>query len=96
VKKRWMSLSVVCGFSLVLNACGGAGGSTPTPKVTHFSVSPSASTVMAGTVLNLMVSALDATGAVVSSYAGTVHFTSTDAQAVLRIRHFRMGQGYFQ
>jgi probable HAF family extracellular repeat protein len=42
-----------------------------------------ANSATAGTSFNVTVTALDATGAAVSSYAGTVHFTSTDAQAVL-------------
>jgi len=54
-----------------------------TPAVaTHFSVTgPSSST--AGTAFSITVSALDAGNHVVTSYAGTVTFTSTDGQAAL-------------
>ncbi len=49
---------------------------------THFSVTaPAAAT--AGTAFNFTVTALDATNATVTGYAGTVHFTSSDGQAVL-------------
>ena len=49
---------------------------------THFSVSaPGAAT--AGTPFNVTVTALSASNALVSSYAGTIHFTSTDPNAVL-------------
>ena len=49
---------------------------------THFSVSaPSAST--AGTAFSVTVTALDSTGATATGYMGTVHFTSSDAQAGL-------------
>jgi Galactose oxidase, central domain len=49
---------------------------------THFSVTaPAAAT--AGTAFSISVTALDASNSTVASYAGTVHFTSTDGQAVL-------------
>jgi len=74
--------------ALLLSACGGGGGSggsspsPPPPLATHFSVAAPAS-VNAGTAFNLTVTALDASNNVVTGYSGTVHFTSTDAQAVL-------------
>jgi len=49
---------------------------------THFSVTAPANAT-AGTTFNITVTALDASNNVVTSYAGTVHFTSSDAQAVL-------------
>ncbi|MGY3583916.1 hypothetical protein ACVIGB_007026 [Bradyrhizobium sp. USDA 4341] len=50
--------------------------------VTHFAISiPGSST--AGVAGSGTVTALDAFGNVVTSYAGTVHFTSTDSHAVL-------------
>ena len=81
-------------FSLVLFLCGvcplngcGSGGSAPPPPppsalATHFSVTAPAS-VTAGTSFNFTVSVLDASGAVVPSYSGTVHITSSDPKAVL-------------
>ena len=55
---------------------------TVKPPVHHFGVSAPASTV-AGTPVNVTVTAYDASNAVVTGYTGTVHFTSTDAQADL-------------
>ena len=60
--------------------CGGGGGSQPTP--THFSVSAQGN-VIATTTFNFTVTALDAANNVVTTYTRTVHFTSTDAQAIL-------------
>jgi hypothetical protein len=52
------------------------------PVLTSFAVvAPSASTV--GVPFNVTVTARDQFGATFSSYAGTVHFTSTDGAAVL-------------
>lgn len=51
---------------------------------THFTVSASPASVTAGTALTgVTVTALDANGNIVTGYIGTVHFTSTDAQATL-------------
>jgi len=52
------------------------------PAATHFSVTaPSAVTV--GSAFNFAVTALDASNNTMPSYAGTVHFTSSDSQADL-------------
>ncbi len=53
-----------------------------TTGATHFSVSGPA-TATAGTAASFTVTALDASNNPVSGYTGTVHFTSTDGQAVL-------------
>jgi len=50
---------------------------------THFSVTPANSSVTAGTAVSLAVTALDASNAAVGNYVGTVHFTSSDGQAVM-------------
>lgn len=50
---------------------------------TSFVVSSSSSTATAGAPVPFTVSAVDSSGQVVSSYTGTVHFTSTDGSAVL-------------
>ena len=52
------------------------------PSATHFSISAPAS-VTPGTAFNMTVTALDGGGNIVTSYSGTVHFTSSDAAAVL-------------
>ncbi|HZR27329.1 MAG TPA: plastocyanin/azurin family copper-binding protein, partial [Terriglobales bacterium] len=44
----------------------------------HFSLSPSANPVNAGTSFNVTVTALDPYGNTATSYGGTVHFTSSD------------------
>jgi len=49
---------------------------------THYTVSAPASAI-AGTAFNFTVTALDAFNNTATGYAGTVHFTSTDGQAVL-------------
>jgi hypothetical protein len=53
-----------------------------TPAASYFLVTAPAWTQVA-TPLNFTVSALDANNNLVSTYAGTVHFTSTDGQAAL-------------
>jgi putative cell wall-binding protein len=49
---------------------------------THFSVSAPSSAAV-GTAVTVTVTALDSSNAVATTYAGTVHFTSNDASAVL-------------
>lgn len=53
-----------------------------TAAPTHFSVS-APSTATSGTPFSVTVTALDASNNVVTGYTGTVHFTSSDGQAVL-------------
>jgi hypothetical protein len=53
-----------------------------TSAPTHFSVTAPASATP-GTAFNFTVNALDAANNVATSYSGTVHFTSTDDQAML-------------
>jgi Galactose oxidase, central domain len=81
--KKALSLLVLIGSAYLLTACGGSsgGGSTPGP-VTQFSVS-APSSVTSGSSFALSVTALDAHNNLATNYAGTVHFTSTDAQATL-------------
>ena len=50
---------------------------------THFTVTASPANATAGMQQTLTVTALDADGNVVTGYAGTVHITSSDGQAVL-------------
>src|SRR5262249_7445973 len=53
-----------------------------TTNATHYSISaPSAST--AGSAFTITVTALTGSNAVATNYTGTVHFTSSDGQAVL-------------
>jgi uncharacterized repeat protein (TIGR01451 family) len=62
----------------VTTTVGGAAAAT------HFSVT-APGTATAGTAFNVTVTALDASNAVVTGYTGTVHFTSSDGQAVLPV-----------
>ena len=80
MKKSLLVLISICSFC-VLSACGG-GSTPPPPAATHFSVTTTASP-SAGAAFNFTVTALAASGQTATSYAGTVHFTSTDSQAVL-------------
>ena len=50
---------------------------------THYSVTPAAPPTTAGTAFTVTVAALDDKNSPVTTYSGTVHFTSSDAQAVL-------------
>ncbi|MEA2328231.1 MAG: endonuclease mitochondrial, partial [Thermoanaerobaculia bacterium] len=57
---------------------GSANTTVAPPPATHFSVSAPAN-VTSGVAFNVTVTALDASNAIVPSYTGTVHFTSTSA-----------------
>src|SRR6266852_3619683 len=82
MKKSLLFLISVCSLGL-LNACGGGGGNPPPPPpATHFSVN-SAASASVGAAFNFTVTALGDSGQTATGYSGTVHFTSTDGQAVL-------------
>jgi len=83
MKKSVLFLLFICTLHL-LNGCGSGGASTqPPPLATQLVVNPASSTVTAGTALSFTVTAVGASGAVASGYAGTVHFISNDSQAAL-------------
>ncbi len=71
-------------YSLCIFGGCASGGGAPAPPVlaTHFSVTPDAMPA-AGTSFNITVTALGQTGQTASSYNGTLHFASSDPQAVL-------------
>src|SRR5215469_16226890 len=75
----WLSL-LICAFG-ALSGCPGDSSGLPAPP-THFSVSTPQSAT-AGSAFSFSVTALDANNNPVASYSGTVHFSSTDSQAVL-------------
>jgi hypothetical protein len=82
-------LVVVSILALYISACGGGssslggGGGGGNPQVaTHFTVTAPA-TASVGTPFDVTVVAIDVTNKTVASYSGTVHFTSSDPQAVL-------------
>jgi len=81
LKRTSLILIVVCCLHF-LDACG-SGSSTPAPpSVTHFSVSAPTPAIV-GVSFQITVTALDASGNVVTSFDGFVTLTSSDAQAVL-------------
>jgi hypothetical protein len=73
---------VAMGGLCFLNACGGGNPPPPPLVATQFSIS-APGTAIAGTAFQISVRALDASNNVVASYSGTVHFSSSDSQAVL-------------
>ena len=81
---RTYLLAFICILGLCFsNGCGGAsGGGTPQLTATHFSLTAQGNAV-AGTAFKITVTALDASNNTVNTYSGTVHFTSSDAQAML-------------
>ena len=81
MKASCLGVVAICG-SCLLNACGGGNPPPPPPAATHLSIS-APGTATAGTAFQISVSALDASNNVVASYPGTVHFSSSDSQAVL-------------
>jgi hypothetical protein len=66
--------SLISGTSNTIAVSAGA--------ATHFTISAPASAT-GGTAFNFTVTALDSSNNINTGYSGTVHFTSTDAQAVL-------------
>lgn len=83
--RKFSQLLLLASCLSLLGACGGGGGGSTGgggQQATQFSVSgPAASST--GIAFSFTVAALDAANNVVSSYSGTVHFTSSDARAVL-------------
>ena len=79
--KKSLALVLICGLGV--HGCGG--GSTPPPFITatHFSVTPATSAPTDGTAFMFTVTALGDSGQMATSYSGTVHFSSTDGQAML-------------
>src|SRR5450755_1454657 len=59
-----------------------AAGVANAAAATHFSVSAPASAIV-GNAVTVTVTALDSSNAIATTYAGTVHFTSNDAGAIL-------------
>jgi hypothetical protein len=96
--KRSLLAAVSICVACMLNACGGGasgangggggnggnngGGGGGPQVVTHLTVTAPA-TASVSTFFSITVLALDATNNAVPAYSGTVHFTSTDPQAVL-------------
>ncbi len=68
----------------LLGGCGGGGNTALTTVPTaHLGITLPATIVAAGAPFTFTVKALDATGAVVPTYTGTVHITTSDTAAKL-------------
>lgn len=80
--KKSLLLLICAGSLCFLNGCGSS-APPPPPVATHFSVTSATPTPTAGTAFNITVTALDANNSTVTTFAGTVNFTSSDVQAVL-------------
>src|SRR4029077_14644142 len=83
-----MSRNVIAALGLIglglLGGCSGGGNTALTTVPTaHLAITLPATTVMAGTPFTFTVTAIDATNAVVPTYIGTVHITTSDASAKL-------------
>jgi hypothetical protein len=81
MKQSMLFLLAICSLWL-LNGCGSSSGMTQ-DVATHFAVTSAIAMPTAGVAFNVTVTALNASGQMVTTYSGTVHFASTDAQAVL-------------
>ncbi len=83
-----MTRNVIATLGLVglglLGACSGGGNTALTTVPTaHLAITLPATTVTAATPFTFTVKALDAMGAVVPTYTGTVHITTSDPSAAL-------------
>jgi hypothetical protein len=83
MNKSLLFIIVICGARFLCGCAAGNTTTTPPPVATHFSVTPATLSSTAGTSFNFSVVAIDSSNNPVSSYSGAVHFTSTDAKAVL-------------
>ncbi len=84
--KKSLSFLISAWSFCLLNGCGGGSTTPPPPRpvvATHFSVVAASYIATTGTPINIFVTAIDVNGNTVTDYAGTVHFTSSDAKAVL-------------
>src|ERR1700756_1850802 len=83
-KKDISLLGMLLTLALAITNFGCGGGAAAPPVVaTQLAVSVSAANETGGTAVNVTVRALDGSGTLNTPYAGTVHFTSSDAQATL-------------
>lgn len=79
-RTQLLFIAILIESACLLSACGGG---APPPPAVQLSVSALSPVTAAGAAVQFSVSALDASGAVATGYAGTVHFTSSDSKAVL-------------
>src|SRR5205823_2729605 len=86
VDRKSVGKQTITGTDAVTNTITGTSGnvnvSFASGGATHYTVSAPANAT-AGTAFSITVTAQDQFGNTVTNYAGTVHFTSSDGQAVL-------------
>jgi hypothetical protein len=84
MKRFLLALFTLFGLCLLYGCSSSGNGSSTQPPgpATHFSVVAQAN-ANAGTAFNITVTAQDASNNQVSTYSGTVHFTSSDPHATL-------------
>ena len=82
--KQLLRCTIVAMLMLITASCGGGGGSSsPSVPVDHFILRLDAPTATVGTPFSFSVTAYDASGNVVSDYAGTVRLSITDPKAIV-------------
>ena len=69
------------GLGLLGGCSGGGDTALSTVPTAHLAITLSTTTTTAGTPITFTVNALDATGAIVPTYTGTVHITTSDTAA---------------
>jgi hypothetical protein len=79
----WPDLAVVNPSANTASVLLNAGDWSPEPQASSFVVSGFPSPTTAGTAASFTITAKNANGTMATSYTGTVHFTSSDPQAVL-------------
>jgi hypothetical protein len=95
MRKFWSFCLFAAGL-MVFSGCGGGNPGRPGPVATQLSATGPGSTAV-GFSFNFTLAARDATNNPVSSYSGTVHFTSSDSAAVLPAdSKLTNGSGAFQ
>ncbi len=81
MKNNIISALGLIGFALLSSCGGGSNNSVTTVPTAHLAITLPAGPANAGTPYSFTVSALDSSNAVVKTYAGTVHITTSDKSA---------------
>ncbi len=82
--KKFLLLVLSSAAMLALAGCGsGSKSKSPRPSVTHFAIAITSEHAIDGTPFGFTVTAVDDSNSVVHSYVGTIHFSSSDRQALM-------------